>query len=358
MTQYLYSLPIIFMTLMCMMFLTAANGYISSAHKKGFFIAFFGTLFIIVCEVLSILLNGSDVGFKAVHFLSNYFGFLLSLILILIFATAIGRFHRSKIAIIGSGAYFVIYNTLIITKQLFYIDEQNNYFRGKLFLVYLIAYFLSIVYLLYETLRYSRKGFLHHKIFAYLLSICFLLSCSIQVINPDVYTTRIAEVLSLCAYYAYDVELANLFDKLTGVLNQGTYLKKIKDLKKHQIVVIFDIDGFKNINDTYGHQFGDKSLKIISRAAKTIFGNYGLCYRIGGDEFAVVLRKNSNVENLITRFEKAITEKFKSEVCQVTVSTGYSVCEENELYENVVLRADSNMYNVKNKKKAINVEDK
>ena len=240
-----------------------------------------------------------------------------------------------------------------MTKQLFFIDAQNNFHRGLLFPIYVISYFLAVIYLLYESLRYSRKGFLQHKIFAYFLSFFFLASSSIQVLDPKVYMTRITVVLSLCAYYAYNIELANLFDKLTGVLNQGTYLRKVKYLKKEQVVIILDIDNFKVINDNYGHQFGDECLSNISRTIKSVFGNYGQCYRIGGDEFAVILRRNPNVEGLIKRFEIAVADKFKNKPCQLSLSLGYSKCEKNDSFEAVIQRADSNMYDAKKQKKAL-----
>lgn len=356
MTQYIYTLPILFMTIFCMLFLTVTNKYILSIHKKGFFVVFLGSFFTTIFEVLSLFLNGAAAKFKFALFISNYFGFLLTPILIIFFAASIGRFHRLKVAIIGMSVYFILCNALVATKQLFFIDAQNTYHRGNLFFIYIISYFLAVLYLLYETLRYSRKGFLRHKVFAYILSFCFLVSSSIQVFNPEVYTTRIAVVLSLCTYYAYNVEFTNLFDKLTGALNQGTYLKKIEELKPQQSVIILDIDNFKYINDHYGHPYGNQCLASISRVIKSTFGNYGQCYRIGGDEFAVILRRHNNVENLISRFEKAIAEKFKNSSCQLSLSLGYSKCEKDDSFDAVVRRADSNMYDVKNHKKALSAQ--
>ena len=351
MTQYLYIVPILFMMLLCMLFLTVTNEVIKAAHKKGFFIAFTGEFFITVCEVLSIFLNGSAIEFKPIHFLSNYLGFIFTPIIIVVFATSIGNFRRFKGAVIGIGAYFVLINCLVATKQLFFIDAQNNYHRGLCFPVYVISYFLAVIYLLYETLRYSHKGFLQHKVFAYLLSVFFLASILVQVFEPQVYTTRIAVVMSLCAYYAYNIELTNLFDKLTGILSQGTYLRKVKYLKKEQIVIILDIDNFKAINDNYGHQFGDECLRNISRTIKSVFGNYGHCYRIGGDEFAVILRRYQNVEGLIKRFDIAVADKFKNKPCELSISLGYAKYEKDDTCEAVIQRADSNMYDVKKKKK-------
>ena len=353
MTQCLYTIPVLFMMLLYMIFLTATNEFILARHKKGFLIAFIGEFFITICEMFSIFLNGSAITFKPLHFLSNYLGFLLTPILIILFASSIGNFRRFKGALISIITYFVLLNCLVVAKQLFFIDAQNNYHRGFLFPVYVVSYFLAVIYLLYETLRYSRKGFLQHKIFAYLLSFFFLASISIQVFYPQVYMSRIAVVMCLSAYYAYNIELANLFDKLTGILNQGAYLRKVKYLKEGQIVIILDIDNFKVINDNYGHRFGDECLRNISRTIKSVFGNHGQCYRIGGDEFAVILKRYHNVEDLINSFEIAVADLLKTMPCRLSISLGYSKYENNDSCEAVVQRADSNMYNAKKQKKAL-----
>lgn len=336
-----------------MLFLTVTNEYISAPHKKGFIAVFSGSFFVTAFEVASIFLNGSSAELKIFHFLSNYLGFLLTPILIVFFASSIGKFHRYKWPFIGIVSYFVIYNVLVITKKLFFIDHANVYHRGSLFSLYIVIYILSLFYLFFETLRYSQKGFLQHSIFAFLLSACFIISASIQVFHPERYITRITVIFCLCMYYAYNLELNTLFDKLTGILNQGTYLRKIKELKENQTVVILDIDNFKHINDTFGHQYGDKCLITVSKILKTVFGRHGQCYRIGGDEFAVMIKKHNNTEHLIKRFEKAIEDKFKDSSYPLTVSIGYSKFEKGDTYETVVRRTDTNMYNNKKQRKAL-----
>ena len=353
MVQFFFTVPLLFMTIFCMLFLTSTNQYISLEHKKGFFVTFSGEFFIIIFEVLTILLNGSSDKFKPIHFLVNYAGFLLSPILITFFAASVGRFHRFKGAMIGIGAYFILFNVLVVTGKLFSIDAQSIYRREHFFFVYVIAYLLATVYLLYETLRYSRKGFLYHKIFACLLSVFFLTSCCVQILKPEVHTTRIAVTLCLCLYYTYNTSLTDLFDKLTGILNQSTYLKKVEGLKTGQTVVILDVDDFKSINDNLGHQCGDNCLKVIAKAIRSAFGKHGQCYRIGGDEFAVILKNDGKVERLIAQCERNIADKTQNFACQVSVSIGYCKHENGDSYETVVQRADLNMYNAKKKKKAL-----
>ena len=144
MTQYLYTTPVLCMMLLCMLFLTVTNEFILATHKKGFFIAFLGEFFIIICEGLSIFLNSSAIAFKPIHFLSNYLGFLLSPILIILFATSIGNFRRFKGTIIGIIAYFVLLNCLVMTKQLFFIDAKIIIIVDYCFLYMLSRIFLQL----------------------------------------------------------------------------------------------------------------------------------------------------------------------------------------------------------------------
>ncbi len=351
MIQYFSAIPILLTTLICLMFLSVINKQILRSHKIGFLVLFPCIFFITICEAVTILLDGAAVKFMPFHFLANYFGFLLTPVVLAFFASSIGRFHRSKFASIGISAYFILYNVLVFSKQLFFIDEQNIYHRGNLFYIYIIAYIVATLYLFYESFRYSSKGFLYHEIFAYFLCFLFLALTSLQVFFPKIYLTRITVVLLSCIYYAYNVEFSSLFDQLTGLLNHGTFQKKSAKIKHQQIVVILDIDNFKFINDNYGHQYGDDCLSMVSRTIKLIFGSYGHCFRLGGDEFAIILRKNTDINALISRFEKAITDQFENSKFPLTVSVGYSKYEDGEPAEDAIKRADFNMYTAKNQRK-------
>ncbi len=73
---------------------------------------------------------------------------------------------------------------------------------------------------------------------------------------------------------------------LMSIINDGS----LKDPKKSFYYFMIDINSFKNINDTYGHQEGDRALQVMANALKTVFGRHGGCLvRYGGDEFAAVL---------------------------------------------------------------------
>ncbi|WP_162515365.1 sensor domain-containing diguanylate cyclase [Paenibacillus pinistramenti] len=99
------------------------------------------------------------------------------------------------------------------------------------------------------------------------------------------------------------VRLAS-YDDLTGALNRRTFIertqKSIESLTKSQepvSFILFDIDHYKRINDTYGHETGDRVLQEMTAAVQRLVQGRGIFGRYGGDEFAVLLPGLSAVES-------------------------------------------------------------
>ena len=87
----------------------------------------------------------------------------------------------------------------------------------------------------------------------------------------------------------------NQLDALTGLLNQNSYLNRTAEMRRSGgVLVVFDVDGFKQINDRYGHLQGDVCLAEIADCIKKAYARCGYCYRIGGDEFCVLLRDEAD----------------------------------------------------------------
>ncbi|MGX6591687.1 diguanylate cyclase [Cetobacterium ceti] len=127
-------------------------------------------------------------------------------------------------------------------------------------------------------------------------------------------------------------------DELTGIYNRKAFNEDIEKLKnKDYYMVIFDIDNFKKINDKYGHPFGDKVLKKVSRRISNKLGKKKetFFYRIGGEEFIIIFKKNSK-EEVIYECEciRMAVEllKWKNKELKVTISGGLSKGQEN-IYE-------------------------
>lgn len=140
-------------------------------------------------------------------------------------------------------------------------------------------------------------------------------------------------------------------DPLTGVNNRN-YLTmlglKIQKTKTELCVLMIDIDNFKNINDSYGHNAGDKVLKEFAKTIRENVRGYDEVIRYGGEEFIVILYR-CNV-NYATNIAEKLRQKVKLlkipeiENISFTVSIGVSTLKENENLTEAIERADRAMY--------------
>ena len=147
-------------------------------------------------------------------------------------------------------------------------------------------------------------------------------------------------------------------DLMTGLRNRGSGEKAIRDLIQNQVPGMFclmDADKFKSINDTYGHDVGDKVIKAIANALKHTFRNNDIVMRLGGDEYAVyavgVVDKERGA-NVIRRLFKEIDDIYISELAgkrKITISLGSAVFDgaENISFEDIYKRADTATYESK-----------
>ncbi len=144
-------------------------------------------------------------------------------------------------------------------------------------------------------------------------------------------------------------------DVLTGMKNRMAYVEQINAIEREADkytsihTVMMDIDNFKNINDTFGHHFGDNVLKKAAESLNKIFEmeNYRL-FRIGGDEFAVIALDVAEDE-LREKIGALTNDEFSG--CSFSVGWSKVRLDQNNAMENAFIRADMGMYDMKRKKK-------
>ncbi|MGM0378254.1 MAG: GGDEF domain-containing protein [Bacillota bacterium] len=145
-------------------------------------------------------------------------------------------------------------------------------------------------------------------------------------------------------------------DNLTKTLNKDGILRKITDfIQDKQInkfsIIFFDIDDFKSINDTYGHNIGDKSLKTLSNTILKTKRSIDFIGRYGGDEFIIIL-KNATIEQTLDigkRYQKNINRNSNP---KFTVSMGISTYpEDGKTIKSLLNIADQGLYKSKEKGK-------
>ena len=120
-------------------------------------------------------------------------------------------------------------------------------------------------------------------------------------------------------------------------------------LRGEATLIFFDVDHFKEINDTYGHAAGDACLAAVGRELQAAFARVGSCYRYGGDEFCVIQRRDLDATDaMISRFIGRLRVLRKKDARTPYVSMGYTrYAPGQESMEQALRRADAMMYRYK-----------
>ena len=129
----------------------------------------------------------------------------------------------------------------------------------------------------------------------------------------------------------------SVLDGLTGLYNRRQFELGIEQefnrTKRHPAdfsLAILDIDFFKKVNDTYGHQYGDYVLKTVSDLMKSSFRKTDLLYRYGGEELVIIMPE-TNIEGAVIpvqRLRRAVEEynfEYNGVKAKVTVSIGLTM---------------------------------
>lgn len=155
------------------------------------------------------------------------------------------------------------------------------------------------------------------------------------------------------AYEAYHCELTRVANRKAFMKTGQTILDEAKRLEKCLSVLFVDVDDFKFINDTYGHELGDKVLVDVASRLTVALREGDFVARIGGDEFAMIIQcpeAATNYERLIERLLEVMNESYEhlAEGLSVSCSVGGAFYpKEGQDLEGLIRIADARMYSVK-----------
>lgn len=153
-------------------------------------------------------------------------------------------------------------------------------------------------------------------------------------------------------------------DALTGIVNRAYFLRRVGEATEHatpteRAAVLFcDLDGFKAVNDTYGHLTGDAVLRMAASRLVNTVRVIDIVARLGGDEFGVLVRlvhDAGEAAHMASNIEHAFANPFHSgsERYRVGITVGISICPDDGTDPETLLRiADARMYRAKEEKRA------
>jgi len=183
----------------------------------------------------------------------------------------------------------------------------------------------------------------------------------IEILNI-VITLILINIFSFIVYrsmHGYQSELTKqaMRDSLTGTGNRRLFDEHIrlcvslrKRNKEKTSLIMLDIDNFKLINDTFGHAMGDTVLSRLIELLSSRLRESDDLYRIGGDEFAILLRGTSSEDavGFADELHQYVQASNLSPECNVTISLGVTESKTKDSAKTLLERADSALYRAKN----------
>lgn len=268
-----------------------------------------------------------------------------------------------KLAVIHVLAYtavqYVIYynwpGTLQIRVQLAFLN---------FIMVYLPAYWIC-----YRHRHLNGRG---ERMLALSAVVCMIAAsfptiALIMTNSPDYYRVAVVVTQNIVCFFLLG-SLLSLFlfnqidwhyersirDELTGLYNRRYINERISQSLSNSgsrgVIAVVDIDHFKKVNDSFGHDVGDNTLIAVSNILKSFMGQQDLIGRYGGEEFVLFLSQSDSesVKTLLEEMSKAVETKASVMLPNpVTISVGYSEVSKEDTLHSLFSKADSALYMAK-----------
>lgn len=174
---------------------------------------------------------------------------------------------------------------------------------------------------------------------------------SILYVAISLVCSNISKIITINSDYANSMRDLAEKDQMTGVYTKSKYLSMIdNDYKKERLigVIFWDINYLKRINDTYGHEYGDKLILTVAQSIRQLDTDKDKTYRIGGDEFVMIM-SGATEKNVLEKINKWISTTKNAEPIEnipISVSYGYSFGEGKDI-DQIIHKADQMMYDNK-----------
>jgi diguanylate cyclase (GGDEF)-like protein len=283
------------------------------------------TFVLLFLDILSRFDGNIDSFYPIFNHIGNFLVFLLSPILASLWLLYVHyqifnlekktrKLKKPLIVINLLNAFLVILN--LWYGWFYYIDINNIYNRGPYFFISTLFSVILIVFASILILKYrnniGRKYYLSLALFA----IPPLIGIGLQILFYGISIVLNSIVLSLLIAFLYIQNKNMSTDHLTGLYNRKifeSYLKeKINTASRNSTfsAIMLDVNNFKTINDTFGHEMGDQALEVAGKLLKSSIRANDFLARYGGDEFFLILdiSNEKELKATINRINRKISE--------------------------------------------------
>lgn len=214
----------------------------------------------------------------------------------------------------------ILLNVIVFSILLFIELVKNKNQNAKQFLKYVSLLAVSVIF---EAIAFYTNSFDYTSTFIRIGSLIFfglLLIDSYFYFKKNLESQKERDLYEMLAYK----------DILTGGYNRAAFERDFEILRNKEEwfrLVLLDLNELKYINDHYGHRSGDEAIKTLYTIMADIFTSVGMCYRIGGDEFAILMKNTDDavVERRIQSFREVLKQAEKKLEYPLDVAIGKDV---------------------------------
>ncbi len=307
-----------------MLFHVLGQGGRRQAQDSLFIALLFSTLFIIVAELLVDVFSGATFnGSRFVITLVTYMFYILNPIPSVLYLLYLDQLRRRWVYIpkrIGIIAFtpaiigFLLTTVSLFNGIIYSIDAQNIYHRGNYFFLIvicdLICLFFGLIYLIYYRDNFRKRDLSLFLFFPIPVLIAAFLQANlygIEVVGLSLALTMLIVYLHMQSSHAHKDYLTLLYNR--GVSEKYLHHLLLNKKRKKKIVgVMMDINNFKHVNDMYGHNLGDSTLRYFAQLLSHNFKDDWFIGRYGGDEFILFkeVYSTKDIDTYITHFKECL----------------------------------------------------
>lgn len=352
MKTYICSEILTQLSLIALILLIAKNKVLSKSIKSGLIASSVLVMACALAEFIGVIFDAGLAVSRILHTFVKYSELCLTPIVPLLLTGVYPAIRARKAAYIPSVVHITLETLSLFFGFIFYVDSDNIYHHGKFYWLYFFFVFFNILYFSYATIRFGIK-LQNRNYVSLIMIICFVLAGILfQATDSNIKIVWLTVAIGVILFYIYYCNMVYQVDSMTELLNRRAYEIHKSLLKKRAYIIFFDVNNFKSINDKFGHDTGDSYLRFVAGAIRETYDKCGLCYRIGGDEFCVIIDRKThscNIKELNQKFENLLLTKSYG---NASVAVGYTIYNPKKAkMSDAIKEADQQMYLDKAQKK-------
>ncbi|WP_407271326.1 GGDEF domain-containing protein [Radiobacillus sp. PE A8.2] len=224
----------------------------------------------------------------------------------------------------------------------------NSFSSGEYKWIHYVTLASLYIYMLIFLIKNRKRTKLYIVSIFVLFFMLPIIGMLVQLIDSKLYFSWTFIVLGILVAYVFLETSSTEVDYLTKVYNRHSYesyLKHLIETDKKFAAIFIDLDKFKDINDQYGHDIGDQVLIVFAQVLGKVFHPNSLVFRLGGDEFIVVVEStNTNAEYYISQIQTHLEDNPLTYINQLRFSYGYQQYSEKMTVDELYIKVDKEMY--------------